>query len=487
MKKILALIIFMTLVMGSVAFGASTRWNAMGGEHRFIIDTSNYSLYPGRITMFGNALFVIPVAKTDVKEFYDARYFADNGFVAGALWNVKNMTMALHYNLDTAGTANLRRALAGLAPDPEAISNAQYDMARKDVGSPEWLSAKAILQSQSQKGRLNSLDVREFPDFFWAMKSGKMSIGARVALAMDSASDSATPVSTPMLDEGGVVISELIKPSEEIATSAMSLDFLVGATMYETPAGDLDLGLGIGLQSFSDDDPNSGLKIESEGGMDIAFNARLSNKMGIYTIVPVLSFGTGSNPSAVYDEKSAPNVNAVSYMKGDLGVGVRKVIKEKGLALVGILGGYNATTSAPTITIVNTSEDGKVTKTKKEVLETTDTTLSTTLVAGCEFPVCKWLIVRGGANLKFYTFNDEIASQEKVMNYLPGKANEITDVVVSKKSNNMDFNYNMGLRTIYNGAIIDFLLARNVLHRGPYILSGASGVWATHICVTYAF
>jgi hypothetical protein len=203
----------------------------------------------------------------------------------------------------------------------------------------------------------------------------------------------------------------------------------------------------------------------------------------------VLGVNIGSLPSTMYDEKSAPNITKTSYMKGDLGVGIRKVVKEKGLAVVGILGGYNATTSTPTITVVTqpAKEGGEVTREKKDALETTDAILSSTLLAGCEFPVCKWLIVRGGANLKLYSVNDEIATQEKVTKFVPGEKDETKDVVASKKSSNMDFYYNMGLRTIYNGVIVDFLLARNVLHRGPYILSGASGVWATHICVTYAF
>jgi hypothetical protein len=261
MKKSFALVILMLLVISSVAFGASTRWNALGGEHRFIIDTTNYTIYPGRVTMFGNALFVIPVPKTDVKEFYDARYFADNGFVAGALWNVKNMTMAVHYNLDSTGTANLRKVLAGFVSDTKAIEDAQWDFASKDVGSPEWIAAKSVLATQNQKSRLYSLDTRTFPDFFWAMKSGKTSFGARIALAMDSSSDSASPITEAILSESGATIAESVKPAAEIKTSAMSFDFLVGATMYETPAGDLDLGLGIGMQSFSDDDPNSGLRI----------------------------------------------------------------------------------------------------------------------------------------------------------------------------------------------------------------------------------
>jgi len=61
-KKILIVSILLTLVASSGAFAASARWNALGGEYRFIIDTSSYGIYPGRVALFGNALFVIPVA-----------------------------------------------------------------------------------------------------------------------------------------------------------------------------------------------------------------------------------------------------------------------------------------------------------------------------------------------------------------------------------------------------------------------------------------
>ncbi len=492
MKRVIVLLVFLTLVFGSVAFGASTRWNAMGGDHRFIIDTTNYTIYPGRITMFGNALFVIPVPKTDVKEFYDARYFPDNGFVTGALLNISNMTFAIHYNLDSDGTRNLRKSLAGFIPDSQAIEDAQNDMLREDFGSADWVKAKKILEAQSQKSRLYNLDVKTFPDLFWAMKAGKISFGARLALAMDNSSDSATTIDEPVISESGVVTGKVTRLKDEMKASASSIDFLVGATMYETPAGDLDLGLGFGLQSFSDDDPSGGLKIESEGGLDIAFNARLNkpiDKESKFTLVPFLTIGTGSLPTAKHDEISAPNVTKTSYMKGDLGIGFREKIREKGLLVTGLIGGYNATTFAPTqTTVVEPEEEGaEPTRITKELPETTDTTLSATLLAGCEYPITKWLIIRGGANSKFYMVDDQVIAKEVTEDYLLGGKTESKEIVQSKKSSNMDFYYNMGIRTVYNGLIIDFLLARNLLHKGPYILSGAAGVWATHICVTYAF
>jgi hypothetical protein len=492
MKKVLVLFVLLTLVMSSVAFGASTRWNAMGGEHRFIIDTTNYTIYPGRVTMFGNALFVIPVPKSDVKEFYDLQYFPDNGFVTGALLNISNMTFALHYNLDSDGTRNLRKTLSGYSFDSAALTEAQNDMSKADIGSTDWVSAKKTFESLSQKSRLFSMDVKTFPDLFWAMKMGKMSVGARLAVAMDSGSDTANQAQEAIKSDSGAVIATDTKVGEEIATSAKSYDLLVGATMYETPIGDLDLGLGVGLQSFSDDDPNSGLKIESTGGMDIAFNARLNKplgKDGKFTLVPILNANTGSLPLAKYDIVSAPNVADISYMKGDIGIGLREKIREKGLVVVGVSCGYGATTSKPTTTLVTQPEQegGAVTRETKELLETTDTTLSSTLVAGCEYPITKWLIIRGGANSKIFMVNDEMVVQEKNENFEAGGKTTVNSVVGAKKSNSVDFYYNMGLRTIYNGLIVDFLLARNMLHRGPYILSGAGGIWASHICVTYAF
>lgn len=462
MKKTLLVTVVLSLLVISTAFGASTRWNAMGGEHRFVIDTTNYSLYPGRITMFGNAAFIIPTPN-----------FLDNDFVAGTLVNVKNMTLAYHYNLDTSGLRSLRGALAGLKPAEGALSDAQRDMSREDAGTDEWNKAKDVYTKLSQKDRLGSLVLREFPDLFWAMKTGKISLGARLALSMDSLSDSASPIEKAM--SGGKITG----PGEEASASAMAMDILLGATMYETPAGDLDLGLGIGTQSYSDEDPNSGLTFESEGGLDISFNGRLSrflDKDKNYTLIPVLSVNLGSNPTVAYNEKTAPNVNAVSYMKGDIGVGVRKKIKEKGLVVVGALGAYGATTATPTI-------KGE----EKTDLGTTDTSMICTVLAGVEFPVNKWLIVRGGANVKFSSIVDEMLVKEITEDYAGEGKQTSKDVVGSKKFKNVDHYFNMGVRTIYNGLIIDFLLSRNILHRGPYILSGSEGNLATHICVTYAF
>jgi len=265
----------------------------------------------------------------------------------------------------------------------------------------------------------------------------------------------------------------------------MSLDLSLGASMYETPAGDLDLGFNIGKQSFSDDDPNSGLKVESTGGTDIAFNARLNKLLGKeknYTLIPLLSLNICSIPVAKYDEKSAPDVTEVSYTKGDLGIGVRKKIREKGLVVIGALGDFGSTKTKPTITVAD--EEGK--PKKKESPETTDTSLGATALAGSEFPVTRWLMVRGGVNVKFSSVNDEMVEEEITEEYIGGKVTT-KEVVGSKKSKTVGYYYNTGIRAMYGGFILDVLFARNIFHRGPYILTGAGDSWATHICLTYQF
>ncbi|MEK7399203.1 MAG: hypothetical protein AAB116_19875 [Candidatus Poribacteria bacterium] len=170
-------------------------------------------------------------------------------------------------------------------------------------------------------------------------------------------------------------------------------------------------------------------------------------------------------------------------MKGELGFGIREKIRDKGLAVVGLVGGYNATTTKPTTTIVKDA-----TRTKKELLETKDTTFGATILAGYEYPVNKWLIIRGGANMKYSKLNDEMIVAKKVEDYVDETKNSSEDMLGSKKSDSFTSYYNVGIRTIYNGLLLDFLLARNLLHKGPYIISGASGgTWSTNVCVTYMF
>lgn len=376
MKRLLVLMFVLSIVITSESFGASARWQALGNEHRFIIDTTNYTIYPGRLHQFTNALFVIPLPA-----------FENNNLAAGVLMKInENMTGAFHFNLPSSGASKLGTTLKAYA---------------------------------DKNDRLAGLELRPFPDLFWAMKSGSTTIGARVAVAMDSASTS--------------------EPAE-IKTSAMAADINIGATMA-MPYGDLDIGVGAGIASFSDE--AGGKVTESTGGYSISLDARLNKPMGKKcTLVPILNAKLGADPT----EKDQTEV---SYMAGDAGVGLRTMFDKK-MVVTGLVIGFNS-----------------ITKTPPTGTEVKDTTLSPKFVAGCEAPITKWLIARGGANAQ-----------------LTRKSNNVSSMDVS-------YYYNMGIRILYGGVIIDAILARDILHRGPYFISGASkeegSDLSTNICVTYAF
>jgi len=448
MKKILAISILLALVVSSGAFAASARWNALGGEQRFIIDTTNYCVYPGRITMFGNALFIIPTPD-----------FLDNNNVSGALLNFKDsITLGLHYNLASQGAKNLGSALAAFGDDNEHLS---------------------------------ALSIKTFPDIFLGIKMANASVGIRLAAAMDSSSDSVSLVEEEF-EENDVVISERTYPVDEITSSANALDLSVGASVYDTPAGDLDLGLRVGVQSFSQEDPNAdagaGTEISSTGGMDLNVDARLNTPLsGNCTLVPILNVNTGSLPSAEYDEIAAPNVTDVSYMNGDIGVGLRRAVKKKGFVLVGVKGGYGTTTSNPIRTIVDKEFGEIISREKYEVSETTDTSMNATLLAGVEYPIKGWLIARGGVNVKFVSLTDEIVVLDKTKNFKMDVDDVEEELVREMKTKDVGYYYNMGIRAMVGGLLIDVILARNILHRGPYFVTGATGNWGTNVCITYKF
>jgi len=305
MKKFLVLgLVLLCLTISSTAFGASARWSALGNDHRFIIDTSNYGSYPSRVNMFGDALWLIPIPS-----------FENNNIAAGVLLNVKpNMVGAFHINLASAGAKKLSSTLSGY---------------------------------EGTNDRLAGLQPRTFPDLFWGVKSGKNSYAARVALAMDSASN------------------------DPVSTSAMAADIALGATMG-LPCGDVDLGLSAGIQSFSDDD---GSKVtESTGGFGVSVDARLNKKMSEkYTLVPLANLKIGADPTE-------SGVTEVSYLGGDAGVGLRGMYG-KTMVLVGALVGFNSVTKTP---------EGKD--------SVTETTFAPKVLMGAEIPIKSWLVARGGAN-----------------------------------------------------------------------------------------
>jgi hypothetical protein len=368
MKRLLVVSLILTLVVASSALGSSARWQALGNEHRFIIDTSNYGVYPGRVHQFSNAIFVIPIPE-----------FGNNNVASGFLKKINdNMTGAFHFNLPSGGVRKLNSALKSY---------------------------------EGKNERLAGLDVRTWPDLFWAMKMDDMTVGARVSLAMDKNSTS------------------------EISTSAMALDANAGVTLAST-AGDVDLGVSVGIQSFSDDD---GSRVtESTGGFALSADARLNKPMGEKTtIVPVLNVNIGANPT----EKDAAEV---SYLGGDIGLGYRLAFENRKMVVAGLVLALNSVT----------------------IDDDTTTTIGPKFVAGCETPLTKWLVVRGGANA--------------VMDL---KSNSVSSIDVN-------YYYNMGFRIMYGGFIFDAIVSRDIFHRGPSFVSGSSAEGnklATNVCLTYVY
>ncbi|MGB9594829.1 MAG: hypothetical protein ACPL7B_01000 [Candidatus Poribacteria bacterium] len=374
MKKIIMLSLIFCVVVSSMAYGASARWQALGNEHRFIIDTSNYGIYPARVYQFSNAVWLIPRSA-----------YGDNDIMAGVLMKLNdNMMWAYHFNVPSAGVGKLSTALKA------------YD---------------------KKNDRLAGLEPKVFPDIFWAMKSGSTTFALRGALAMDKAN------------------------TDDVTTNAMAFDINAGVTTT-LPLGDLDIGVGVGVQKFSDDD---GAKVtESTGGFALAVDARLNmpcKKDKNITWVPIASLKIGSDPTE-------SGVVENSYLTGDVGFGMRKMFDKK-MVVTGLVAALNSSTTTPS--------GGKEVKT---------TTIAPKFIAGCEAPLTKWLIVRGGANVEFSMKSNDVST---------------TDV---------KYYYNSGIRILYGGFIVDWILARDFFYRGPYFISGSGkdgSNFATNICLTYAF
>ena len=70
-------------------------------------------------------------------------------------------------------------------------------------------------------------------------------------------------------------------------------------------------------------------------------------------------------------------------------------------------------------------------------METTDSSLGATVLAGCEFPVTKWLIVRGGVNAKYSSVNDEVVTGEVTEEYIGAGEKTTTEAVGTRKSSDI--------------------------------------------------
>jgi hypothetical protein len=177
----------------SLAFGASARWNCLGRDHRFMLDTSNYGIYPSRMLMFSDAMWIIPSIRPTGT--------VPNDMMAGLLVNRGDEAWAIHYNM----------------PGPIAFG-----------------ALRSALSQSGSGGAFAGLagDLRPMPDVFYARKVGEMTVGGRVVLGLAS--------SEPLADK---------------SASAMSLD-LAGGITTPLSAGDLDVGARLGVASFSNDAQN---------------------------------------------------------------------------------------------------------------------------------------------------------------------------------------------------------------------------------------
>jgi hypothetical protein len=162
MKKIIIVAMLLVLGAASMSFAASARWNALGAEHRFMLDTSNYAMYLGRMHMFADALWIIPSAP-----------YGNNDMASGLLVKQGDMAWAIHYNLPgTIGFPALRTAL-------------------NDAGGN--LGVGGLVDN-----------LRPFPDLFLAKKVGDMTVGGRLVIGIASSEPVADKTASAMSVDAGL-------------------------------------------------------------------------------------------------------------------------------------------------------------------------------------------------------------------------------------------------------------------------------------------
>ncbi len=228
MKKIAIIAMLLILAAASVSFAASARWNALGKEPRFMLDTSNYAMYPGRMFNYANALWIIPTGP------------GDNDMASGLLVKQGDMAWAIHYNLPgTVGLPALRGAL------------------------------------NAAGGNLGGLaaDLRPLPDLFVAKKVGDMTVGGRVVLGLASEEFAADKTTSAMSVDVGLGVT---KP---IGLGDLDLGARVSMASFsdESAAVKIESAGGIGL------------KVDARLMMDRGEGTKLIPVMGVsYTTNPVV-------------------------------------------------------------------------------------------------------------------------------------------------------------------------------------------------------
>ncbi|MFA6107608.1 MAG: hypothetical protein WDA75_02455 [Candidatus Latescibacterota bacterium] len=254
MKKALMILLLVALVVPAASYGASARWNALGNEHRFMLDTSNYGIYPARMFMFSDALWIIPNIPAGAN--------VPDNVMSGLLVTSGNTAYAIHYNLPgTVAFGALRNALAA----PAAGAN------------------------------LNAIagNLRPMPDFMVARKSGDKVWAGRLVMGLAS--------SEPVADK---------------TASAMSLD-LAGGVQMPTSMGALDVGLRLAMASFSDESGAAKIESDGGTGVNIDARLLMDRGEGV-KLIPIAGIMFQAKPTVKGGPKvSALNVNlGLGYNKG---------------------------------------------------------------------------------------------------------------------------------------------------------------------------
>ena len=533
-KNILVVAILLVLCMNFNAFATPPVWQALGGDHRFLIDNTNYTAYPGRVTSYGNTLFILPTSNAISGDFYQQRYFTDDGVVGGMLFNLtSNITLGYHYNVGTAGIGNLGVALSDLADPQYANPSLVGRLPAETLDEFDELDWATGMNT-----RLADLNIGTFPDLFVGAKFGNIGVGARLALTSATSS-----VAGRWVIEEDVLDPESDKPkkigtmtkSVKETSNASAFDLSLGATIEETPIGDVDIGVSIGSQSFDDEGPvlerssygalgvsdlSQVVKTESTGGSSLAIDVRLNKTLGKekkLTLIPLFNFSSGELPSAEYHEWAAPHVAAVSYTGIEVGLGFRNQIvvddQERGTLIGGlILGSGSSATNITTTVEHEIDESGQIegmakeqielladkikaaqdkeeeaVYVKKEWDELSGSSQTVTLLAGYEFPVKDWLTWRTGVSAALTSGSSDVFVGESTEWEKRGEPLKVESRIESSDDSSVSSYYNMGFQVNYEGIIIDAILARNMFHRGPYLLTGAADAWATSVSVTYPF